>query len=187
MSPLPSLPRAGLLLVLLAFATTPVASLAEEFEAYMFVEGASQGRIEGWGSWPGEDDAEGVEGAIRVLSYSHRIVVPRDPQSGLAGGRRVHHPLTVRTRFDRATPKLYQALVTGERLVTVEIGLFRTGAKGRERYATVELEDAQLVGVSAVGVGPQGKMDTLVTMTYRKIIWTWEEGGVQTEDDWAAG
>ena len=26
-----------------------------------------------------------------------------------------------------------------------------------------------------------------VLFTYRKIIWRWEDGGIETEDDWKSG
>ena len=97
---------------------------------YAWFEGANQGAIEGWGSWPGEDDQEGREGASLVQQFEHEITIPRDPQSGQASGRRVHHPVRCIKRIDKASPKLYQALCQGERFNKVEFKWFRVDPTG---------------------------------------------------------
>jgi type VI secretion system secreted protein Hcp len=162
---------------------------------YVWFEGNNQGAIEGWGSWAGEDDQEGREGSSLVQQFDHEIQMPTDPQSGQASGRRLHRPVRMVKRIDKATPKLYQALCSGERL-KVSFKWFRTdptGAGGQVHYFTTELEDAQVVTMKdwfPLTADDQKKNYNHfedIQMTYRKIIWTWEDGGVQAEDDWKAG
>ena len=163
---------------------------------YGWFEGVKQGSIEGHGSWPGEDDQAGREGSSLVQMFEHEITIPRDPQSGQASGRRVHHPVRIVKRIDKASPKLYQALCTGERFNKVEFKWFRidpTGAGGQQHYFTTQLEEAVLVSMkewfpitSDSSKGDYSHFEDCC-FTYRKIIWTWEDGGIQTEDDWKAG
>jgi len=163
---------------------------------YAWFEGANQGAIEGWGSWPGEDDQEGREGSSLIQQFDHEITIPRDPQSGLASGRRVHHPVRIVKRLDKASPKLLQALCQGERFTTVTFKWFRTdptGAGGQQHYFTTELQEAVICQMKQWFpiTSDQAKSNYShfedVAFTYRKIIWTWEDGGIQTEDDWKAG
>jgi len=163
---------------------------------YAWFEGANQGAIEGWGSWPGEDDQEGRDGSSLIQQFDHEMTIPRDPQSGLASGRRVHHPVRIVKRLDKASPKLLQALCQGERFTTVTFKWFRTdptGAGGQQHYFTTELQEAVICQMKQWFpiTSDQAKSNYShfedVSFTYRKIIWTWEDGGIQTEDDWKAG
>ena len=103
---------------------------------HMTVEGQNQGSIEG------SCEQQGREGTILCQAYEHLISIPRDTQSGLPVGKRVHHPLTVTKVFDKASPKLAQALTSGERL-TVELKWYRIDPTGvEEHYFTIKLEEA---------------------------------------------
>jgi len=109
---------------------------------YAWFEGANQGAIEGWGSWPGEDDQEGRDGSSLIQQFDHEMTIPRDPQSGLASGRRVHHPVRIVKRLDKASPKLYKSLVTNNIIPTVTITHTVSGADGGEEpYLTYTLEE----------------------------------------------
>jgi type VI secretion system secreted protein Hcp len=163
---------------------------------YIWFNGVTQGPIEGFGSWAGEDDQTGREGSSLVQSLTHQVTIPRDPQSGMASGRRVHHPLQITKRIDKASPKLYRALVTGERLSEVIIKWYRitqSGGGGQEHYFTTKLEEAVITDIKVwfpLTMDPT-KRDCShledVSMTYRKIVWTWVDGGIECEDDWRAG
>jgi type VI secretion system secreted protein Hcp len=76
--------------------------------AHMTLDGENQGTIEG------SCEMQGREGTILVQAFNHEIYIPRDPQSGLSTGKRVHGALSVVKIFDKASPKMYQALCTGE-------------------------------------------------------------------------
>jgi len=152
---------------------------------HLTLEGENQGNIEG------SCEMEGREGTILVYSFDHDIHIPRDPQSGLPSGKRIHGPLTIVKEFDKASPKLYQALCTGEHLSNVTIKWYRIDPTGsEEHYFTHVLEDAIVVTIKPyvpmVFVAenePYRHMEE-IAFTYKKIKWTWEPDGVESEDSW---
>ncbi|MGB1110638.1 MAG: Hcp family type VI secretion system effector [Gammaproteobacteria bacterium] len=164
--------------------------------AYMSIEGESQGDItEGCNTADsiGNIYQEEHEDEFLVLDLEHQIVVPTDKQSGQPTGYREHKWLTVMKYVDKATPLLYQALVSGERLPTCEIKYYRTSQEGQEEhYYTIELEDAVIVSIvsnipDALAIEKQhlGHMEK-VSFTYRAITWTHEIAGTEGTDDWRA-
>ncbi len=114
--------------------------------------------------------------AIPVSALSHEIVVPYDVSSGLPSGKRQHKPISVTMQWGPWTPKFIAALVTGENLKTVQIGLQRSGTP----VATIKLTNARLSHFV------QTDQDTQFDMTYQKIEWTWLDGGITAEDLWSA-
>jgi len=152
---------------------------------HMEVEGENQGKIEG------SCDMQGREGTILAYAMDHEIRIPRDPQSGLPSGKRVHGPLKIVKEFDKASPKLYQALCTGEHLKNVTLKWYRIDPTGsEEHYFTHTLEDAVIVEIKPyvpMAFLPQNEpyrhMEE-VSLTYSKIKWTWEPDGIESEDSW---
>jgi type VI secretion system secreted protein Hcp len=152
---------------------------------YMTLEGTAQGAIEG------SCDQTGREGTILCQAFQHDISIPRDPQTGQPSGLRVHNPLVVTKFYDKASPKLYQALTSGERMTDVTMKWYRIDNAGiEEHYFTIKLEDAIVVSIKPYVpncLDPHyesyGHMED-VAYTYRKIIWTWEPDGIESEDDW---
>lgn len=155
--------------------------------AHMTLEGENQGTIDG------SCDQSGRENTILIQALTHQVRIPRDPQTGLATGKRVHEALTVTKVYDKSSPKLYQALCTGEHMTTVEIKWYRIDPSGaEEHYFTHKLEDAIIVDIKAwmpnclePATESLSHMED-VSFTYRKIIWTWEVDGIESEDDWKA-
>lgn len=163
---------------------------------YIWFTGVTQGPMEGWGSWVGEDDQVGREGSSLVQALSHEITIPTDTATGLPSGRRAHRPLTITKRIDKASPKLHMALVNGEHLSAVELKWFRVvqaGGGGQEHYFTTKLEDAVIVNIRQWFPMTSDPTKTTyshledVQITYRKIEWTWMDGGITATDDWRAG
>ena len=155
--------------------------------AHLTLEGTNQGQIEG------SCEMEGREGTILVEALNHEVSIPRDVQTGLATGKRVHHPLTVLKPIDKSTPLLYQALTSGEHLTNVEIKFYRIDEQGtEEHFFTTQLVDAIIVSIKpALGNcydETTKKLPPLeeVSFTYRKAIWRWEPDGKESEDDWRA-
>lgn len=153
--------------------------------SYMWVEGANQGAIEG------SSDIEGREGAIVVYAFGHSLSVPIDLQSGSPTGKRVHGPFKILKSFDKSSPKLYQACVTGEHLTKVTVKFYRIAPTGQEEhYYTIELEDAIIVNISPsmpttfLQANEAYRHMETVSFTYRKITWTYEPDGVESQDDW---
>jgi type VI secretion system secreted protein Hcp len=104
--------------------------------------GEKQGKIEG------SCDMVGREGTILAYSMAHNISIPHSPTDGLATGKRIHRPLCLLKEFDRSSPKLYQALCTGEHLKDVVLKWYRITKQGtEEHYFTHKLEDAIVVAI----------------------------------------
>jgi len=154
--------------------------------SHMTLEGTKQGKIDG------SCDMQGREKTILVEAMNHEVYIPRDTQSGLATGKRVHQPLVVTKFYDKASPKLYQALCTGEHMKNVTLKWYRISAQGsEEHYFTHKLEDAIVVSVKAWMPNALDKekenyshMED-VAFTYRKITWTWVIDGIEAQDSWA--
>lgn len=140
----------------------------------MELTGENQGQIEG------SCEQQGREGTIVILGYEHDVHIPIDPQSGLPTDKRVHGCLTVVKTVDKATPKLYQALCTGERMTNVTVKFYAIDPTGQEEHCyTIELEEAIIVEVKASYPCLES-----VSFTYRRIVWTWEPDGIEAQDDW---
>ncbi len=162
--------------------------------AYMKIEGENQGNItegcntsDSVGNVYQEDHAD----EFLVQAFEHVLTVPTDTQSGQTAGPRFHKPLVITKIYDKCSPLLYNALVTGERLTTSEIHWFRTTMTGeQEHYFTHVLEDAVIVNIEAFM--PNAQDPALahfthlerISFTYRKIIWKHEVAGTEGSDDW---
>lgn len=153
--------------------------------AFMKLKGKAQGDIEG------SVEIEAHKGSIQVQEFKHTIKLPIETQGGQPIGHRVHEPLTIHKYTDKASPKLYKALATGERFSEVEIKWYKINHNGEEEhYFTHKLEDAVIVNMTPYMPNcldrdreQYGHMEE-VQFTYRKIVWTWVDGGVSAEDDW---
>ena len=153
--------------------------------SHMTIEGENQGKMDG------SCDMEGREDTILVYAVDHDIHIPRDPQSGLASGKRIHGPFRIVKEFDKSSPKIHQALCTGEHLSDVTIKWYRIDPNGsEEHYYTHILENAIVVEVKPFmplafmpANEPYRHMEE-VSFTYEKIKWTWEVDGIEAEDSW---
>jgi type VI secretion system secreted protein Hcp len=161
---------------------------------YVWFKGATQGVIGGHGSWPGEDDQKGREDSCLVQMFQNEILIPYDQATGQASGRRVHKPITITKRIDKASPKLSQALTSGETLTEVKFEFYRVNPMGgQEKYYTIELTNAKIVNmkqwfpITADQTKSAYSHLEDVSLTYQKITWTWVKGGVSSMDDWQAG
>jgi type VI secretion system secreted protein Hcp len=154
--------------------------------AHLELQGEKQGKIDG------TCDMKGREKTILVFAMNQEIHMPRDPQSGLPSGKRIHGPMTLTKEFDKASPKLYQALCTGEHL-KLKLKWYRVDKAGKEQhYFTHALENAIVVSIKPYMPiaflkenEPYRHMEEL-SFTYSKIKWTWEPDGIEAEDSWSA-
>ena len=111
---------------------------------YLVVEGENQGKIEG------SVKVKGHEGKILVQAVDHTIEIPKSPQTGLPTGKRIHMPMTLCKEIDKASPKLYQALTSGEQFKSVALEFYRISPKGtEEKYYTVKLSKAILTNMKS--------------------------------------
>jgi type VI secretion system secreted protein Hcp len=152
---------------------------------HLTLEGEKQGKIEG------SCEMGGREGTILVYELHHNIHMPRDPHSGLPTSKRVHEPFTIVKMIDKSSPKLFQALCTGEHMKNVNLKFYRITKQGtEEHYYSTTLEDAIVVSFQptipttlTAANDPFGHME-LVSFTYKKIKMTWEPTGIEAEDSW---
>lgn len=141
--------------------------------------GARQGPITGDGT------QKGREGSYAITSVTHGVTNLYDGGSGQATGRRQHKPFTFVSRLSQATPKLIQALTTNEVLTTCTFKFWRVDSNGVERnYYRVRLTNALVVDHGFSG-RPGGADTATFSLSYQRIEWTWVDGGVTTQDDWA--
>ncbi len=155
--------------------------------SHLSLTGQNQGKIEG------SCEIKGREGTILVYALDHTIEIPRDTHTGLPTGKRVHMPMTVTKEFDKSSPKLFQALVSGEQMTEVVLDFYRISPTGtEEKYYTTKLENAIIV--TAESFFPESFLPSnepyrhmeKISFTYEKIIWTWQPDGIEAEDDWKA-
>jgi|SRR3972149_11453790 len=155
--------------------------------AHLTLEGEKQGKIEG------SCIQKGREGTILVQGFDHNVTIPSDIQTGLATGKRVHGKFKIVKEFDKSSPLMYQALVTGEHLKSVETKWYRISPTGtEEHYFTIKLEDAVIVSIRPwmpncldKTTASYGHLED-VSFTYRKIIWRHEVDSKEGQDDWLA-
>jgi type VI secretion system secreted protein Hcp len=158
--------------------------------AYLRMEGQTQGQIKGSVTQKGREDS------IMVISVSHEIVSPRDPASGLPTGKRMHKPFIITKELDKASPLLYNALVNNENISEWELKHYTPQVKAQQGVGTeVNHYTVRLVNANIASINfrmPNNRNPDLmkyaeyeeISFTYQKIIWTWTEGGITAEDDW---
>jgi type VI secretion system secreted protein Hcp len=151
---------------------------------YMEIESDS-GPIEG------SCTRQGREGNIVVYSFGHNVTVPIDPQSGISSGTRRHNPLKILKEIDKSSPKLFQALCTGETLRSVTLKFYQINPSGQEEhYFTILLENAIITSITPsfptafLSENQAYRHMETVAFTYQKIRWTWLADGIEYEDDW---
>ena len=158
--------------------------------AYMWAKGQKSGAIKGSIIQKGREDSVGV------IAVSHSIVSPRDPQSGLPTGQRMHKPYVITKELDKSTPIFYQVLCTNENLTEVIIKFYTpqikatTGTGNEVNHFTVKLTNANIASIDFRMANirhpdlvkfPEWEE---LAMTYQKIEWTWNDGGITSGDDW---
>lgn len=152
--------------------------------AYLYVEGDTQGQI------AGSSTRAGREGLIEVYGFSHEVVSPRDAASGLPTGKRQHKPLTVTKEIDKASPLLMNVLVNNEN-VTAYLELYRVSETGaEEHYYTIELTNATVADVRTEQLNNKyvenanlGAREH-ISFVYQSIAWTYEPEALAATDRW---
>ncbi|MCY7421447.1 MAG: type VI secretion system tube protein Hcp [Chitinophagaceae bacterium] len=157
------------------------------YEGYLVAKAQKQGQIKG------SVIQKGKEGWIAVYGFHHEIVSPREVASGLATGKRQHKPLTITKEIDKSTPLLYQALVNNESFSEVALRFFASDTKGAGKGAeiyTIKLTNANISSIvddmANIKIAENIKLPLLemISFTYQKIEWTWNDGGITSTDRW---
>ncbi len=145
-----------------------------------------QGEIKGSVTQAGREDS------ILVIGFSHEVDSPRDTASALPTGKRQHKPLVITKEIDKSTPLLMSALINNENITDVELKFWQPSRSGKEiQYYTIRLLNARIINVQQEMLNNQypenmrHKEREHISFVYQKIIWTYEDGGISTEDNWA--
>ena len=158
--------------------------------AYAYLKGQKSGQIKGSIIQKGREDS------IGVIATAHSIISPRDPQSGLPTGQRMHKPFVITKELDKSTPLLYNVLCTNENLSEVTIKYWTpqiraTTGTGTEiqRYTVVLINaniasiDFRQLNIRDTNLVKFAEYEE-IAMTYEKITWTWTDGGITADDSW---
>ena len=153
--------------------------------AYLTVVAERQGPIHG------SVTQKGRENKILVIAVQHEIVCPRDPQSGIPTGKRMHKPFAITKELDRASPLLHAVLCTNENIREARIEFWTATATGQEKqHYTVRLTNANISSITFKMANIRSpKLVRFaeyeeIALTYQKIEWTWNDGGISAADDW---
>ena len=136
-----------LLALVLMAAVTPAAPSPMPLPYPVVVNGHAIGNaqmIGGTLALPLEDLARAVDGTVSVAGGMLKLlpaVSPRDPQSGLPTGQRMHKPFVITKEIDKATPLLY---IAGKAYIPVPalanlLGGTYTGPTAPGRGQTIQL------------------------------------------------
>src|SRR5262245_28573782 len=158
--------------------------------AYMVPVGQKSGQIKGSCIQKGREDS------VCVIAVSHSVISPRDPQSGLPTGQRMHKPFVVTKELDKATPLLYNVLCTNENLNDVVFKFWTpqikatTGVGAEVQHFTIKLTNANIASID-FRMANIRHPDLVkfteyeeIAFTYEKIDWTWNDGGIMAQDSW---
>ncbi len=150
---------------------------------YFSLVGTKQGNIEG------SCEIQNQVGKILVQGVDHTIEIPRSIQTGLPTGKRIHMPLMITKTIDKSSPKLFQALTSGEQLTSAKLEYYMISTGGHEKlYYTVVLKHAIITSIrkyfpTALDSNNKniGHMEE-VSFTYSVIIETWTPDGIEAQD-----
>jgi type VI secretion system secreted protein Hcp len=121
---------------------------------------------------------------INILTFYHSIVSPRDPQSGLPTGQRMHKPFMISKQVDKTSPIIMNMLCTNENIP--ELVLTFTDSNPKDSY-TIRLTNANIASVDlSEGEDGSGTFIEKISFTYMKIEWIWNDGNIMATDDWEA-
>ena len=163
-------------LISLGLVLTSMAAVAQADSVSMTVKGAKQGDIKGSAT------EKGREGTMTCLEFASEVVSPRDAASGQATGKRQHKPMRCVKRVDRASPALFNALVTNEMLSEVTFQLWSASKGGQQSRAyTVALKSAQLTSLRQY-LNADGVLMEELQLTFAGITVTWHDGDLVAQD-----
>lgn len=145
--------------------------------------------------WPVQDRDPLKNGSIALLAVEHSVTSPRDAASGMATGKRQHHPIAVIKAIDSTSPALTGLLVRNQEIATAEFLFFGSDERmslglGRESLLyKIVLKKAFLSGIEVTGrVDEQAKdgnrfaLTERIAFVYDAIEWVWLSPDVRSED-----
>ena len=134
----------------------------------------------------------GREDSSAVIEFNHKVRSPRDVHTGMASGSRVHGTVRVLKPVDAASPLLFKALCRNDVLPELEVKWYRVVDGVETEYYHHKLSNVRVVSVEDVLLNSKDKAQEHmphaeeVELGYEKITWTYDDGGLEYEDDWRA-
>lgn len=141
---------------------------------------------------------KGREGRIKVMAAEQTTSADADTASLQIKGRRVFTPFTIIKEVDLSSIALHRALATSEAFKDWELQLWRAsnvgaGAGVERNHFTIRLTEARVQQIRFVlpdtrDPAHASQLDfEQVAFVFKKISWTWTEGGLVHEDSIGAG
>ena len=128
---------------------------------------------------------DGIDGEARdeehlgwseLLSFDQAHSMPVDTSTGLSTGRAELEPILLSKTFDKASPKLAEAVLNGRTFPSVEIQLTGVDADGaRVTYFVYELTDARIISYSAGGSSGGSAPTEQISLNFAQIKVTYTE------------
>jgi len=164
-----------------------MASSSQPVTFYITIKGARQGVFKG--ELPGANRRDQIAG----LRFSFQGTAPHDTATGQASGKRLYSVVLFTKEWGAASPQLLTGMATNEVLQTVDFEFVRIDPLGKENvFETVRLTQAtitslrQYLGVPGAGDPADPRPLEDVSLTFRKIEITNNEGKTAFSDDWNA-
>ena len=159
------------------------------YEFYVTVEGTKQGKFKQ------ETYREEHAGKIAGIGFRYSVLSPRDAATGMAGGKRIHRPISFVKQWGAASPQFFQALCTNEILKSVLFEFVKPDPDGQEYvFHTIKVTNAsvseieQYVEDEAPGnEAHEAQPLEKISMTFQKIELENKDGQTTAADDWFGG
>ena len=113
----------------------------------------------------------------------------------MATGKRLHDPVRVTRELGASVPQVWSALVANETLTSVKFGCWgvpHEGVGGKEaEFFSMALTNAQVASAelaltnTLVTASMKLPIVQKISFTYERIEWTWLEGAIAAQEDWA--
>jgi type VI secretion system secreted protein Hcp len=139
------------------------------------------------GEMTGDVTVKGREGQIEAEGFSMGVNAPTDVGTTEPIGKRQYSELEFRKGFDGASPLLFQALTTNERLTEVKFEFVHGTAGGADRvFQVIKLTNARLVTVRQ-STDDAGDDVEIVRLRFQTIAFENTERNRTATDTVAAG
>lgn len=103
----------------------------------MTVEGSKQGLF--------KTESTTKLNKTELTGYSFELTTPRDVATGMASGKRTHHPVIVRKKTGESSPQFLQAVATNEVIKKITIEYFKQDPNGSQSLSySIVLENASV-------------------------------------------
>lgn len=139
----------------------------------------------------GASKVEGREGSVEAIDLQHEIYMPTDKNTGGLTGVRVHDALSYIAPIDASLPTLLDACARGKNLQSAKFAFYKINPQGSEQsYYNIELQNARVTSVRTMVDDVKNEANARknhrvqVALRYEKITWHYEDGNIQTSDEW---